>query len=39
MKTAIGIVTIVAGAALVAAGILTIAQPGHPRRPRRRRHF
>ena len=35
MKNAIGIVTIVAGAALVAAGILTIAQPGRARRPRR----
>ncbi len=39
MKTAIGIVTIVAGAALVAAGVLTIAQPGYVRRVRRSRHF
>ena len=37
MKTAIGILNIVAGAALVAAGVLTIAQPRRTRWSRR--HF
>ena len=40
MKIAIGVLNVVAGAALLAAGVLTIVQPGRTRRAgRRRRHF
>ena len=40
MKIAIGVLNVVAGAALLAAGILTIVQPGRTRRViRRRRSF
>lgn len=39
MKTAIGVLNIVAGAVMVAIGVLTIAQRGHHRRRMRRRHF
>ena len=40
MKIAIGGLNVVAGAALLAAGVLTIVQPGRTRRAvRRRRHF
>ena len=37
MKTAIGILHIISGAALLAAGILTVAQPSRCRRRRFRR--
>ena len=39
MKIAIGILNVVAGAALLAAGVLTIVQPSRSRRAFRRRRL